>query len=198
MSMGSVHGSFTSKAGGSRLFPITIQIKNNYGGWTNVTALSDTGNEISIFKREVADSLGLNLNQGESFNVAGINGGGRQFKRFKLYVRIGNLQPVIATIGFAVNKGDLVENLLGNADIVKSGKFQVTYDNNGVTYTQKALSARVSTCDGDHVTEQEILNNLYEHQSTRRKRYEKDCSDPDEHVKTDEHMNHIDGYGFYW
>jgi hypothetical protein len=197
MSMGTVPaGTYTAKSNASRLFPIDIQIRNTYGGWTTVNALSDSGNEISIFKREVADQLGLNLQTGESFNVAGINGPGRAFKRFKLWIKIGTLQPVQATIGFAVNKGDLVENLLGNADIVKSGKFQITYDSNGVTYTQKSLHAKVATCS-DAVSEQEVLNNLYEHQTTRRKRYEK--SEPSEHDGTNDHnMNSLSGYGIFY
>src|SRR6476661_8298893 len=73
MSMSSMAGvgSYTASAGGDTLFPITLQIQNTMGGWTPVTVLSDTGNEISIMKREVADSLGLDMNQGESFKVAG-------------------------------------------------------------------------------------------------------------------------------
>jgi hypothetical protein len=198
MSMGTIPGSFTARStAGNKLFPITIQVKNNFGGWTPINCISDTGNEISIFKREVADQLGLDLQKGESFNVAGINGPGRQFKRFKLYIKIGTLQPVLATIGFAVNRGDLVENLLGNADIVKSGKFQVTYDGNGVTYTQKSLHAKVANGGGsDADTEQAVLNNLYEHQSTMRKRYEK--KDPDECYETNEHMNSVQGYGIFY
>lgn len=190
--------SYTSNTGFNRLYPIVIHIRNTHGGWTPVQCISDTGNEISIFKREVADSLGLNLSQGERFNVAGITGSGNEYRRFKLQVKIGNLQPIVATIGFAVNHGQLVENLLGNADILKSGKFQVTYDGNSVTYTQKALSARVATCS-KHDSEQTILNNLYDHMTTRKKRYEKcDYKKPDESWKKDNHHNSISGYGVFY
>lgn len=167
--MGSLSlGSYSESSGGDRLFPVTIQIQNAYGGYTPVKALSDTGNEISIFKREVADSLGLNLKDGELFHVAGINGAGREFRRFRLNVKIGNLQPTKITIGFAVKSGDLVENLLGNADILKTGKFEVTYNEKGVTYTQKALTGRVASGDL-YMNEQETMNNLYDHLTTRRR-----------------------------
>jgi hypothetical protein len=173
-----------------------VGVENTERFVANGMLISNSGNEISIFKREVADQLGLNLATGQDFNVAGINGPGRAFKKFKLWIKIGNLQPVQATIGFAVNPGDLVENLLGNADIVKSGKFQVTYDANGVTYTQKAMHAKVSN-GSDAVSEQEVLNNLYEHQTTRRKRYEK--TEPDEHDGCNDHnMNSVGGYGIFY
>jgi hypothetical protein len=194
MSMSSL-SSYSANTAGDRLYPITIQIQNKFGGYTPVRALSDTGNEISIFKREVADELGLDMEDGEHFKVAGINGQGREFRRFKLMVKIGNLQPIRATIGFAMNKGDLVENLLGNADVLKSGKFQVTYDKDTVTYTQKALNARVSSCD-TYGSEQEILNQLYDHLTTRRKRAAKHVTSED--MKDGGGHNSIAGYGVFY
>jgi intein/homing endonuclease len=128
----------------------------------NGVLVSNTGNEISIMKREVADSLGLHLNNGEHFKVAGINGEGREFRRFKLWVKIGSLHAIQITVGFAVKHGDLAENLLGNADVLKSGKFEVTYNKDSVTYTQKALSARVSSASSHYETQQ-TMNNLYDH-----------------------------------
>jgi hypothetical protein len=204
MSMSSMAGvaSYTASSGNDRLYPIVINIQNTQGGWTPVSCLSDTGNEISIFKREVADSLGLNMGEGESFRVAGINGSGREFRRFKLLVRIGTLEPIRITIGFAMKHGDLVENLLGNADVLKSGKFEVTYNKDGVTYTQKSFSARVAGCAKDsYHSEQSTLNNLYDQLTTRRKRgsgcgchglddHDKDTRDGGDH-------NHIAAYGLY-
>ena len=55
--------SYTS-ASSDELYPITVYIQNAYGGMTPVTALADTGNQRTIMKREVADSLGLDLSQG--------------------------------------------------------------------------------------------------------------------------------------
>jgi hypothetical protein len=188
--------SFTTNTTGDRLYPITIHIQHAKGHFTPVRCLSDTGNEISIFKREVADELGLNMQDGERFKVAGINGQGREFRRFKLMIKIGDLQPIRATIGFAMNKGDLVENLLGNADVLKSGKFQVTYDKDTVTYTQKALHARVSTCDMSHGSEQEVLNQLYDHLTTRRKRAAKHVTSED--MKDGGGHNSISAYGVFY
>ena len=199
MSMGTVSlGSYTESSNGDRLYPITIQIQNAYGGYTPVKALSDSGNEISIFKREVADALGLDLNDGELFHVAGINGAGREFRRFRLPVKIGNLQPVKITIGFAVKSGDLVENLLGNADVVKSGKFEVIYNEKGVTYKQKALMGRVA-CGDLYMNEQETMNNLYDHLTTRR-RVNKDkcgCEDQFKHDAKPGGHNSIPVYGTF-
>lgn len=161
--------------------------------------LHNSGNEISIFKREVLDQLGFDINRGEDFNVAGINGPGRQFKKFRLMVKIGTLQPVLITIGFAVKKGDLVENLLGNKDVLKSGKFQVVYTGDSVTYTQKSLNARVSVAD-DLVGNQAIYNNNYENLDTRQKEYErrKKKVNPDDTFKGDGHHSSISSYGLFY
>jgi len=163
-----------------------------------VKALSDTGNEISIFKREVSDQLGLDLKQGEMFHVAGINGAGREFRRFRLNVKIGNLQPVKITIGFAVKSGDLVENLLGNADLLKSGKFEVVYNEKGVTYNQKAMMGRVA-CGDLYMNEQEVMNNLYDHLTTRRRQKKEDCNC--DRYKDDKKIgghNSIPAYGVFF
>lgn len=192
--------SYTAVApSGERLFPITVQVKNAFGGYSPINAISDTGNEITIFKYEEAVKLGLDLNEGEVFHVAGINGAGREFRRFRLPVKIGNLQPVKITIGFAVKSGDLVENLLGNADILKTGKFEVTYDEKGVTYKQKALMGRVA-CGDLYMNEQEVMNNLYDHLTTRR-RVNKDkcgCEDQFKHDAKPGGHNSIGGYGIFY
>jgi hypothetical protein len=188
--------------GAGNLYPVTIQIQNAFGGWTNVTCYSDTGNEISIFKREIADQLGLKLQEGQDFNVAGINGGARQFKKFKRWVKIGNLNPFQITIGFATKHGDLMDNLLGNKDLLKSGKFQVTYDHNTVTFTQKAMVAKIATTGANHMQEQETLNNLYDQLTTRRRRYEHEVkhnhkTDNDDGYQNEE-FNSIGAYGVDW
>lgn len=185
--------SYSSKSSGN-LFSVQIQIQNAHGGWTSTSAISDSGNEISIFKREVLDQLGFDPRRGEDFNVSGINGPGRKFKKFKLWVKIGTLQPVQITIGFAMNKGDLVENLLGNKDVVKSGKFEVKYSGDNVTYTQKALFAgRVSMSSGGDPTggipskktdeEQARLNNNYDDLTTLLKEFEKEKPKPKDKKK---------------
>lgn len=208
MSMSSMAGigSYTASAGGDTLYPITIQVKNTQGGFTPVQVLSDSGNEITLLKKEVADSLGLDLNRGESFKVAGINGTGRLFKRFVIPIKIGTLQPVPVTVGFATKEGDLAENLLGNKDILKSGKFEALYDENGVTFTQKSLNARISGC-GMYDSEQEVLNNLYDHLTSRRQRHKKcGCGHDhgyhehqyDDDLKDGGTHNSIAGYGIFF
>lgn len=143
------------------LYPISIKIRNNYGGWGDVSAIFDTGNEKTIMKREVADLLGLNLNyQGEPFNVKGINGNSIQFKKFHLPVKIGNMEPIVISIGFAMRNGDLAENLLGNEDLLKSGKFEAVFDGNGVTIKSKSTNPRVA-CGGSDESQQ-TMNEIYE------------------------------------
>lgn len=175
--------SYETNSFGDHLYHITVNIQNARGGWTPVKAISDSGNEISIFKRDVLDSLGFNPNQGQDFNVSGINGARRPFKKFQLNVKIGTLAPTKVTIGFAMNPGDLAENLLGNKDIVKSGKYEVKYSGDKVTYTQRAMMSRVSTCD-DPVGAQMVMNNNYDQLSSSQKPFEKKvCSCKDCELK---------------
>ena len=69
-----------TSASSDELYPITVYIQNAYGGMTPVQALADTGNQRTIFKKEVADMLGLNLNQGNPIYIGGINGQPRVYK----------------------------------------------------------------------------------------------------------------------
>ena len=151
-----------TSASHDELYPITVHIQNAYGGMTPVQALADTGNQRTIFKKEVADLLGLNLAQGSPIYIGGINGEPREFRTLRLLVKIGTLsEPIPVTVGFATHAGDLVENLIGNADILKSGKFQVIYDEKGVTYREKPNDANIAACSmGDN--DQAFMNNNYE------------------------------------
>lgn len=172
-SLGGSGNTYTATSGpNDHLFNVIVHIQNTQGGWTPVKCVSDSGNEISIFKREVADELGLDLSGGQDFDVSGINGPRHKFKKFKLFVKIGTLQPTQITIGFAVNRGDLAENLLGNKDVVKSGKFDVKYSGNSVTYTQRAFMGKVSTCD-DPSGAQADFNMTYDQLTTLLKPFEK-------------------------
>ena len=151
-----------TSASSDELYPITVYIQNAYGGMTLVQALADTGNQRTIFKKEVADMLGLNLNQGNPIYIGGINGQPREFRTFRLMVKIGTLSEAIpVTVGFATQAGDLVENLVGNADILKSGKFQVIYDEKGVTYREKPNGVNIAGCSVSD-NDQAFMNNNYE------------------------------------
>lgn len=153
--------SYTSGKATDKLFPVDISIQNAHGGWTTVSVLSDTGNQSTILKREVADQLGLDLSQGEPFMVGGINGEPTEFRRFKLWVRLGHLDPIQINVGFSTTREGLVENLLGNEDILTSGKYEARYDKNGVTFVEKQNAFRVATCAGEEYN-QPRLNNLYD------------------------------------
>lgn len=152
---------YRADSGSDLLYPINIKIRNAFGGYSDVSCLIDTGNEKSIMKREVADLLGLDLNrQGEPFNVKGINGNSIQFKKFHLPVKIGNLEAVVISIGFAMRSGDLAENLLGNEDLLKSGKFEAVFDGKGVTIKTKGTNPKIAC--GGNTESQETMNDLYD------------------------------------
>lgn len=153
--------SYTSGKSEDKLFPVTVQIQNAMGGMTPVEVLADTGNQSTILKREVADQLGLDLSQGEPFMVGGINGTPTEFRRFKLWIRLGQLEPIQIKVGFSTTPDGLIENLLGNEDILTSGKYEARYDKNGVTYVEKQSAYRVASCEGME-SNQPRLNNLYE------------------------------------
>lgn len=145
---------YTSNKKDGELYPITVSIRNNYGGWTPVEVFFDSGNETTILKKSVADSLGIDLNSCEDMNtcvpmnVGGISAGsGGGFKKFNLWVRIGNLDPIKVPVGFATDEKMLIANLLGNDGIIGSGKYEVRMDANSVTFIETNRSFHVSNAD---------------------------------------------------
>lgn len=137
-------GSYTSNKKDGQLYPVNVSLKNTYGGWTPVECYFDTGNETSIFKKSVADMLGIDLNRCESMNecaamnVGGISAGsGGGFKKFQMAMKIGNMDPIQVPVGFATDDRMLVANLLGNDGIIGSGNYEVRIDNDSVTFMQK-------------------------------------------------------------
>lgn len=141
------------------LYYVTVMVQNAHGGMTPIEMISDSGNQSTILKREVADQLGLDLSQGEPFMVGGINGEAKEFRRFKLWIKIGQLEPIRIKVGFATTPDGLIENLLGNEDILTSGKYEARYDKNGVTFVHARAHYSVSESSGDGG--QRYLNNLY-------------------------------------
>lgn len=147
-------GSYTSNKKDGELFPVTLSIKNNYGGWTSIEAYFDTGNETTILKKSVADSLGIDLTKCEDMqlctqmNVGGISSGsGGGFKKFNMWLKIGNLDPIKVPVGFATSDSMLVANLLGNDGVLGSGNYEVLIDEDSVTFRQKQRSFHVSNVD---------------------------------------------------
>lgn len=152
--------SYLSGKAEDKLYPVTVQVQNAMGGMTPIQMLADTGNQSTILKLEEAQKLGLDLSQGEPFMVGGINGEPTEFRRFKLWIRLGNLDPLQIKIGFSTTPDGLIENLLGNEDILTSGKIEARYGKDGVTYVE-AHAYRVASCAGME-SDQPRLNNLYE------------------------------------
>jgi hypothetical protein len=171
---------YTSNKKDGELYPVTVSIKNNYGGWTPVECYFDSGNETSIFKKSVADLLGIDLNRCEDMNlctqmnVGGISAGsGGGFKKFNMAIRIGNLDPIKVPVGFATDDSMLVANLLGNDGVIGSGKYEVRIDEDSVTFIEKQRSFHVSNVDAGpyslhyyddsdkYKAPQSTLNNVY-------------------------------------
>lgn len=171
--------SYTSNKKDGQLYSVTVYLKNAYGGWTPVEAFMDSGNETSIFKKSVADELGIDLNRCEDMNectpmnVGGISSGsGGAFKKFNMWMRIGNMDPIKVPVGFATDDKMLVANLLGNDGVLGSGKYEVRIDNDSVTFMQKQMAFHVANNDTGpynlhHYDEEEkkvpqtTMNNVY-------------------------------------
>ena len=171
---------YTSNKKDGELYPVNISIRNNYGGWTPVEVFFDSGNETTILKKSVADSLGIDLNRCEDMNlctpmnVGGISAGsGGGFKKFNLTIKIGNLDPIKVPVGFATSDGMLIANLLGNDGVIGSGKYEVRLDEDSVTFIEKNRSFHVANTDvgpyslhyydtsSDYKAPQSTLNNVY-------------------------------------
>jgi hypothetical protein len=103
------------------------------GNPVRVPALSDQGNDITLFTEDWAPKLGYDLQtDGTPLGVTGV--GGSMPKHFVLVQGImqidSALRPVRTTFAF----GDTPKNLLGRESIL--GKYNVLYTPNTVHYTE--------------------------------------------------------------
>lgn len=112
-----------------------------------VELASDSGADMILVTRKVADQLGHhvdNLSQDYNFAVQGKSGEPTIFKEVQTYIQLGNMRPLQAPIGLAVNEDALLENLFGNAGTIDSGQISATYYNKGVLYTDLMYAGEVA------------------------------------------------------
>lgn len=108
----------------------------------NVNMASDSGADMILVTREVADGLGYQvdmLSEDYNFLVQGKSGEPTVFKEVTTWIQIGNMRPLQCPIGLAVDTDSLIENLFGNKGTVDSGEITATYSKQGVLY-QEAMS----------------------------------------------------------
>lgn len=115
---------------------ISVNILGGDGDYKPVTVIADSGNDITLLTQSTANQLGLHPSIGTLLEVSGIQEDMvSRFKKINTYIQIGNFAPVIAEIGFALDNNSLQENLLGNKDILSSGKFKFTFSSDKLTIT---------------------------------------------------------------
>ena len=100
-----------------------------------VPALSDQGNDVTLFTEDWAQKLGYDLSDpavGTQLGVTGVGGSmAKHFVAVEGVMQIApNLRPVQTTFAF----GDTPKNLLGRESIL--GRYNVTYTPNSVQYTE--------------------------------------------------------------
>jgi hypothetical protein len=97
-----------------------------------VPALSDQGNDITLFTEDWAQKLGYDLTQGTPLGVTGVGGSmAKHFVAVEGVMQIApNLKPVQTTFAF----GDTPKNLLGRESIL--GRYNVLYTPSAVHYTE--------------------------------------------------------------
>ena len=116
-----------------------VDILGPDGRYHSINALIDSGNDITILTRSTSESIGFNPDAIKSrFYVKGINGEAREFSEVPTKIKpCGNFTPMDASIGLAIQQDSLSDNLLGRSGIFDSGKIEVIYDSDSITFREK-------------------------------------------------------------
>lgn len=140
---------------------ITIQVLGGDGNFHPVKVIADTGNDVTLLTKATADYLGLNPNFGSLLEVSGIREGMvSRFKKIKTHIQLGDLNPIIAEIGFALDTDSLQENLLGNKGILGSGHFNFIYKKDSLTIIDNVNSCGATTAMYTEKSKYRTKNNL--------------------------------------
>src|SRR5690349_5430415 len=136
--------SYVAKTPPGKKKEIIVKILDANQQWVPVRAIFDTGNDLTILTAATAKQLGLyNPNIGQPLDISGIAGGGQNFRMFPNYIQIGDLQPIKISMGFALNNESLPVNLIGNKDILDSGKYTVIMDEDTIELHEKMPMANI-------------------------------------------------------
>lgn len=105
------------------IIEITL-IHNNKS--VTLNALVDTGADYTIFPRDVADELGININQGTLIVLEGAGRGKIVAYKHKIKIKIEKI-ALENVVCFSL-ENDLPENILGRNDLLK--KFRIIFERN--------------------------------------------------------------------
>lgn len=103
----------------------------------SISMASDPGADMLLVTKNVADKLGYNvdlISENANFFVQGKSGQPTTFKEIQTWIQLGNMRPLSAPIGLAVDDEGLIENLFGNKGTLDSGEIYAIYGQAGVTY----------------------------------------------------------------
>jgi len=100
-----------------------LSLKSADGYWYTFTAYVDSGADVSLFTRGDAELLGINIYEGEPWELTGIGGAVIPAYLHETLARIGSIE-FPARIAFADLDG--VPRLIGRLDVFT--KFKITFD----------------------------------------------------------------------
>lgn len=128
-------------------YHINIKIRAKNGDMVPLTILVDSGNDVCLLRNSTARKLGFDPpnEPGQNFPVGGITGGPQQFKKIVNLIQIGNLTPMNIHMGLAYKEESLAEDLLGRQDLFDSGKYEVDYGKDYVTFKEKFSPFDITT-----------------------------------------------------
>src|ERR1041385_4343230 len=132
-----------STAGQLRPF-INVGVQGADGQFKNINMMVDTGNDVTLIKKDEARRLGLNPDAGQSFSVSGISGVPQTFKMLTRQIKIGSLPARTVRIGI----GDVPDNLLGREDIARD--YSITFHGNREIEFQTNVAMASDTCGLDN------------------------------------------------
>lgn len=134
-----------------------VEVKDTGKFVVNGICVSNTGNDITLLTKQTGSYLGFSPGIGTPLEVSGIRPGMvSHFEKIRTKIQLGDLQPIEAEIGFALEDGALQENLLGNKGILSSGRYEFHYDHDSLT-----ILDRVNNCD--MTTGQAMEKSRYSH-----------------------------------
>jgi hypothetical protein len=148
---------------GSGKYRVDIEIRTGGGGMQHMNILYDTGNDITILKTSTGQKLGLGNEQGEPFNVGGINGPGKEFMRITNLIRIQGLNPIWVPMGIAMDERSLYEDLMGRAGILDTGIYEIRQDERGIMFIEKQPAVAMLANAGGGRLPSRFRNALYGH-----------------------------------
>jgi hypothetical protein len=113
-------------------FYIPIQVKAVNGTWMPFKAKIDSGADVTTLNKATADALGFKASMGRAAVIQGINSTSTSTINMRADIKIGKLAPVNTEININQD-GQLPNNILGNQDLLTSGRFEYRLTKNQMT-----------------------------------------------------------------